>query len=407
MSTSSVHLPVPTGLRRFTCFADFPFDIRLQIWEDIIYTTGIHFLKFKPNANLGDPLAPRTQSGDNTTAAEPAPEKIGLDAKRSKLTSTLEPIFCYQRADKSHYLNMRKIVMPLMLACNEAKELFFRLVERPGNLFLYNRRLVLLDKSSDIVCIDYPGATSTRALGRWAEHLDLEQLAKIRRIAVRYNTKWDEKCRVCRTCGIIPNFHHSHDARPRHVYQLAALFKNLETFYFLDCLAVRKQRDKSSPTSCVHTGKEHGDKGENFVSREVGRTYFEVDPQTCKFNTHVLSALEWARHNYISYCHKRSTGTVDPEKVKFKVLACEWDTDELVPVKRQESKPLRSFSKQPKWQVATITDDFKRLCISGTDGSVLQKKYGGIAHQLPVEFGDGGKSKFEFTFEVPFSASNT
>ncbi|KAI1106413.1 hypothetical protein F4804DRAFT_42800 [Jackrogersella minutella] len=404
MSSSPIHLAVSSILERFSCFSDFPYDIRLQIWETIIYTPGIHFLKFEHNDDaVVEDSDSVTDDGESITDRMPVSE-IGKGTKQAKFTSTLKPVFPFPAADKSYYLTMNKTITQLSLACNEAKSLIDGLISRPGNLILDNGRLVLLERSSDIVCFDYPGASWSRSLGYWADQLDLEQLSRIRRVAIRYSTKWDEECRVCRTCGIIHNFHRNHDnTRPRHAYEFAALFKNLETFYFMDCLAVRKQRDKSMPTSCIYAKQAYGDRGEHFASGEGGRTYYEVDPQHCKVNTHVFRTLEWVRDNYITHCQKRSKGHANPESVKFKVLTCEWDTEELVPIKQLESKPTRAGNKGYRTQVANVTHDMKKLKL--TDAHRLSTPDTKLYSGLPVVFGDGGKSKFEFTVEVPHSLS--
>lgn len=251
--SSPLHLTLPPSLQRFSRFSDFPFELRLQIWEDIIYTPGIHFLKFERRNELSarESQVSRDESSGRS-ANRPPPDQIEQDNKRAKFTSFLRPVFPFPAADKSYYLTMNKTITQLSLACNEAKVMVEKLISRPGNLTLDNGRLVLLERSSDIVCFDYPGATLSRSLGYWANQLDLEQLAKVRRVAIRYSTKWDEDCRLCRTCGIIHEFHRDHSStRPRHVHEFAALFKNLESFYFMDCLAIRKQRDKSVPFQCI------------------------------------------------------------------------------------------------------------------------------------------------------------
>lgn len=90
---------------------------------------------------------------------------------------------------------------------------------------------------------------------------------------------------------------------------------------------------------------------------------------------------------------------MDPEKVKFKVLTCEWDTDELVPAKQQEpiSGRVASAYKRQKTRGFSLTDSFRKMSIGDTP-TPGAKLYSG----LPVVFGDGGKSKFEFTMEIPF-----
>lgn len=260
MSTSPIRLLIPPSLQRFTCFEHFPFDVRVQVWEDIIYTPGIHFLKFEQNKEALQYTTP-DDSDSSTDDDSDGMDRLQLshttrEGKRVNFTSTLKSAFPSPAADKSYYLTMNKTCTQLSLACSEAAKLVEKLIARRGNLVLDTGRLVHFEQSSDVVCIDYPGATLSRPLGHWADRLDLEQLAKVRRVAIRYSTKWDDECRVCRTCGIIHNFHRHHDnTRPRHAYEFAALFKNLETFYFMDCLAIRKSRDKSKPTSCLHAKK--------------------------------------------------------------------------------------------------------------------------------------------------------
>lgn len=263
MSVPPINLPVPMALQQFTCYSSLPLETRLQIWEQIIYTPGIHFLKFEPNdkavadsasgSGTGTGIGIGTGGNDSITDHQ---SKAGRTAKKSKFSSTLQPIFSLPAADKSYYHTMNKTLAQLSLTCKDANNLIKRLSSYKGNLTLDNGRLVLLDKSCDIVCFDYPGITRSRRLGYWARRLDLDQLSHVRRVALRYCSKWDEECAVCRTCGIIHDF--SHDlghTRPRHAYEFASLFKNLETFYFIDYLAVPKQRHPSTSTSGTQASK--------------------------------------------------------------------------------------------------------------------------------------------------------
>ncbi|KAL7623675.1 hypothetical protein AAE478_005227 [Parahypoxylon ruwenzoriense] len=382
-SSSSIHLAVPTNLRQFHRFANFPFDIRHQIWENIIFTPGIHFLKFVINSEIleNGSDSPADDSDGTADGSSTLPTE-GKGAKRPKFTGTLQPVYPFAAADKSYYLTMNKTFTQLSLTCNEARQLVEKLISRPANLTLDNGRLVLLERSSDIVCIGYPVLLRSSGLGRWADNLDLEQLGKIRRLAVRYCSNWDNQSQVCNTCGRVHIFRR--DPRPRHVFEFAALFKNLETFYFMDCLAIPYEY-----------------KGERFASGEGGRTYYEADPQYCKVTTHVFKTLEWVRDNYIQHCQKNSKGPADPDKVKFKVLTCEWDSEELSPVKRQELRADRPL-KQQKARAAALADGMKKLSLAGASNPNPK-----ISSGLPVVFGDDGQYKFEFSMEIPRSASRS
>jgi hypothetical protein len=208
-----------------------------MIWEEAIFTPGIHFLKFVETQDL--PSAP-VLANRGTSAGTPSEthnEGTG-DTEGLTYSATLMPVFTNICADKSYYVSMSKTLAQLRESCNEARCLVDKVLAQTGNLTLINGQLVLLERSSDIVCIDYPNMSHARHLGRWAEHLNLSQLANVRRLAVRYHHEWDNDL-VCGYCGRIHSHHVQHPC-PRHVYEFAALFKNLEAFYFIDHLTVRK-----------------------------------------------------------------------------------------------------------------------------------------------------------------------
>ncbi|KAI1084607.1 hypothetical protein F5B20DRAFT_212584 [Whalleya microplaca] len=392
---SPVHFALPTSLQKFTCFSALPFDIRYQIWREIIFTPGIHFLKFVANDDsVGEDEPYSSDDVDSEGVVENGPPLLTKEeaVRQSSFTGVLKPVFPLAAADKSYYLTMNKTLARLSLSCNEAKQLVESFVSRPGNLKLDNGRLVLMQRSADIVCIDYPNMTYTRGLGKWADDLNLEQLAKIRRLAIRYSTEWDEESRVCSTCGRVHDVRRRH-TRPRHVYEFAAIFKNLEQFYFIDYLTVRKRRDEPE---CPCMKPVPRDNGEQFASGKGGRTYYEVDRGSWKINTSVYSTLAWVQENYVSHCRKYYKRRTDPEKVEFKVLACEWDTDKLGPIKRQEPGSGRPCTKRQRTRGCDLTNSFKKLKLD--DGSVPGPEK---SDALAVVFGDGGKSKFEFTMEIP------
>ncbi|KAI0008995.1 hypothetical protein F4779DRAFT_584787 [Xylariaceae sp. FL0662B] len=395
MAQSRIHFPLPTSLQKFTCFAALPFDIRYQIWEEIIYTPGIHFLKFVASDDSIEEDEAYSSDGDSegvVDSVSPPLTKEEVAVKLSRFTGLLKPVFPLAAADMSYYPTMNKTLAQLSSTCNEAKQLVETFVSRPGNLKLDNGSLVLLERSSDIVCIDYPNMTSTRGLGKWADDLNLEQLAKIRRLAIRYSTEWDEESRVCSTCGRVHDVRRRH-TRPRHVYEFAAMFKNLETFYFIDYLTVRKRRDEPE---CTCTKPESRDNSEHFACGKGGRTYHEVDRGSWKINTSVYSTLAWVQENYASHCRKYYKRRTDPEKVKFKVLACEWDTDKLGPIKHQEPRSGRPCTKRQRTHGCDLTNSFKKLKLGDLPISEPER-----VDTLPVVFGDCGKSKFEFAIKIP------
>ncbi|KAI1492811.1 hypothetical protein F5X96DRAFT_677451 [Biscogniauxia mediterranea] len=393
MASPSLHFDMPQSMQQFSMFAKFPYDIRYKIWDSIIFTPGIHFLKLVDTVDELDDheLYPWDRDSDGWPDSPSERLSPGKSASPSHFTAILKPLFPLAAADRSHYLTMSKTLNQLALSCNEAKHLIDKVVSRPGNLTLDNGRLIVLDKSSDIVCIDYPRMVYSRHLGKWADQLDLDQLSKIRRLAIRYTTEWDEESRICSTCGRIHSVRRRY-GQPHHVYEFASLFKNLETFYFIDCFAVRKSSDESIPSSQVPQ-----DQVERFATGEGERSYYEVDQRSCKMNTNVFTLLSWVQENYIAHCRRIPKSHSNPETVKFKVLGCEWNTDQqLVPVKYQETQALPARKKRSRAQAPDLPRTLRNPVEDDVSRGVPMS-----LETLPVVFGDGAKSKFEFTMEVP------
>ncbi|KAI1340004.1 hypothetical protein F5Y15DRAFT_381095 [Xylariaceae sp. FL0016] len=232
----AVRFSVPISLRTFDLFAQLPYDIRYLIWMEAILTPGIHFLKLVELNDRADHPPSSSDRDDGSNHEE-------LTELASPYTAQLQAVFPFAAADRSYYMTMNKKLILVALTCREANRLVSRIVSRPGNLTLDSGRLVLLDKSWDIVSIEYPDMFSNigngiTKLGDWADSLNTDQLDKVRRLALRYSVLWNRDS-VCPSCGLI---HQGARRRtlPRHIYRFAALFRNLETFYFIDCLAHRK-----------------------------------------------------------------------------------------------------------------------------------------------------------------------
>ncbi|KAK9773407.1 hypothetical protein AB5N19_02491 [Seiridium cardinale] len=432
-----LYFAMPSGLERFLRFKDLPYDIRHKIWEDVIFTPGIHFLKFERNEA-------RTISFDDESDDEdlfdddeddlPEPQNprrpesgkaLGTESKK-RFTATLKPIFPLPAADMSYYMTKSKALAQLSLSCNEAAYEVDRVTSKPDNLTLDSGRLIALANSSDIICIDYPDLLHTRGLSSWANTLDLSQLSRIRRVAVRYQPSWDEERRFCRICGryheILPGSRKEQAPR-RHLYEFAALFPNLETFYFVDHLIVRRPSglsedehadprwlgpsDRARVMAELSVSSKEGKKAERFESGSDGRTYFEIDRElctVCKVHSHVFNMLEWVQENYVAHCEKDTNKHRGPRGVRFAVLACEWGQEQLVAEKIKKKPPPLSTTKSRKSQKRRhkrITNDDPEL-LEAMMALRLESSYRDFALPagLPVVFGDEGVSTFEFTFRV-------
>jgi len=241
MSSAPLRFTLPSSLQGFDAFTKFPYDIRHLIWESLIFKPGIHFLKFVDTLDTSAPRAHTwvgTSSGSSLGVLVERRNGEARHAKRPIYSAMLTPVFPTSCADNSHYIVLEKVVAQLRNSCREARHVVDKTFAHPENLTLDSGQLVLLHRSYDIVCVDYPGMLHGRYSGKWRERLDPNQLAKVRRLAVRYHHEWDNS-RVCNYCGQ-PHTRQEKHPHPRHVYEFAALFKNLETFYFLDYLTVRK-----------------------------------------------------------------------------------------------------------------------------------------------------------------------
>ncbi|KAI1262391.1 hypothetical protein F5Y18DRAFT_430288 [Xylariaceae sp. FL1019] len=335
---------MPQGLESFHLFALFPYDIRHLVWQQAVFQPGIHFLKFVDTATS---IVARFH---NLSFADARSTEKTQDAHKPIFSATLQPLFANERADSSHCVVVRKVLAKFRTVCQESKSIVDKLEARLGNLFLDDGRLVLLEKSLDIVCIDYPNLgdfphhSSTAEvdhLGRWTNHLDLDQLAKIRHLAVRYHHEWDNN-QLCAICGRVHSSQFTQHPYPRHVYEFAALFENLETFYFVDPLILRRPTTQDDcPQSRSATV--------SFASGGERRKHFEVTPASCVSHTCVFDTLSWIHENYVSYCLRTKRGAAHPESVGFKVLGCDWMPDwRTLPAKRPRRASTSNRVKGPR-----------------------------------------------------------
>ncbi|KAI0550394.1 hypothetical protein F4679DRAFT_209830 [Xylaria curta] len=374
VQSESLRLTLPSSFQQFHFFKWLPYDIRYMIWQQAIFKPGIHFLKLVS-----------TSTGYASSAGVDRDELITFSERQTDGTTdedvaysaVLKPIFGLECANNSNYIVVNKTLCQLADSCDEAKYLVEKILAQPGNLRLYDGQLVLLQRASDVVCIDYPDMTHARCLGKWAEHLDLDQLAKIRQLAIRYHHEWDNAL-VCPHCGRVHSYLGKHPY-PRHVYEFASLFKNLEAFYFIDYLTLRRPQCLAPNSSQCQA---------EFANGECGRTYFEVDTESCTTHTRVHETLSWLRNNYIVHCRCKSQGPSDPENVCFGVLGCEWDSDQrLAPTKRATPTKKKRFRNH---------NPLRNIIMNPSSPQPLNHS------TLPVVFGDLGKSRFDFDLKISY-----
>ncbi|KAK7977210.1 hypothetical protein PG988_004700 [Apiospora saccharicola] len=403
---------MPPGLERFPLFFNLPYDIRYKIWKDLIFVPGIHFLKFEATRTpllrpSPDDDSDREDDGDDAASSQNLRRQPRLRQGCTKpiYSATLQPIYPLPAADLSYYITAQKHLTMLSLSCGEATEMVSRATHKPGCLVLDSARLISLAGSDDVICIDYPDLNWARNLGSWASKLDQLQLNAVRRLAVKYHPEWDEERRRCRLCGMVhgsskPHIHH-------HLYEFAALFMNLERFYLVDYHTIRRSASKDLSQLSIDTPRWPGPSsghgisgGQKFLSG--GRTYYELDPQDCQLNSKVFGKLNWVRAGYLNYCKEHSERHSNPEKVKFWVLGCEWDYEQLE--HRQNAAhlaktrtPRRKAHTRRNAKMADVTKMMEKMEVSGNKGGSRDFEQ---PDGLPVKFGGDNESTYEFEFSV-------
>lgn len=403
---------MPAGLEMFPSFAKLNYDLRYQIWESAIYIPGIHFLKFEQNHLVSESSAVDDYETDDGSDHERETYTEAEKENRFKYTAHLTPLFPTPDGDMSYYIEASKTYARLSMACDEAAEMINAAIAKPDTLKLDNGRLITLAGSGDVICIDYPEKGDPGGLGRWASKLDVAQLAKIRRLAVRYHPLWDGNHRVCRLCGRRHEFG-QRQAVLRHLFEFAAQFTNLERFYFVDHLIVRKPQNQDqhgakhnsrwlSPLIQWTLADKESSTEERFASG--GRRYYEADPSTCTINTKVFTTLEWVKENLISHCENKQSQKPpikNPRGVRFGVLACEWQYEAMRPKKGAIPK----ISKKRAAPRPTLKRRSPNLSLVDTlDGLSLETEQipvfrDGTA-EFGITFGSGDASGYRFDFET-------
>lgn len=195
-------------------------------------------------------------------------DPMALEVKREKrpthkVDGTLKPLYPTSQADISYYTNLHKQLAKLSVTCNEAAAVAKSLVNRSTAFRLNNGRLVSLNSSSDVIYLEYVPPDFYEDSLRFTKALNCSGLAQIRKVAMRYCHKWYERKspRRCPNCGQI------HDVPdrlryPKHLYRfLAQYLPNLEEFYFVDYLILRKPPGTSTDTQTNTQGFPTGTSG--------------------------------------------------------------------------------------------------------------------------------------------------
>ncbi|KAK1596558.1 uncharacterized protein LY79DRAFT_601074 [Colletotrichum navitas] len=389
---STIKFDIPPSARSFHLFSMLPPEIRHQIWEDAILEPGMHFLRLKTAAratHLPSPLiASPVDNDDDDDAAQPNPI-LDFDSEPlpSKLwPATLEPRYPTPQANLSNYITLNRTLARLSATCFEAAAVVQRLVKQPGGIKLSGGRIVSLASSNDVVCLEYLSADNFRSWCRMSLDIECPELANVRHVAVPYCHGW-EAANTAFRCSHCGSQHGAgiNKVYPVHLYEfLARHLPNLQTFYFIDYLIVkrfsrplakaqdyrasgppppevlsktkssvsenldkRKQEDalydSPSPSKAANPFASARDESttapndttpssthrQRQVPRKMfksdGRVFCELDDDEWNVKSRVVDTLSWIQKRFILYATRSKLSRQrHPEKVKFKVMVCEW-----------------------------------------------------------------------------------
>ncbi|KAF7551524.1 hypothetical protein G7Z17_g4946 [Cylindrodendrum hubeiense] len=413
---SAIKFEIPDDCRDFSPFARLPAEIRHQIWESTLSTPGMHFLKIQSAETGGKwwtkSMEPLNANSDDSSDEDKEDDDIALEVKREvhpteSHCANLVPLYPSPEADISYYTTLNQEITKLSVTCNEASNVIKHLMTRPTTLKLGGGRMISLDISSDIISLEYVPQDVFEDGCQFTKTLQCAGLERIRKVAVRYCHKWYEQHSPTR-CSVCGQTHSTPDriAYPAHLYQfLARYLPNLEHFYFVDYLILRKSTtEDGQECPCAGAAATVDEKDKRPPGKFEGgnRTYFEVDGQDWTVKSKVFETTTWLQDRYVKYakastlsCHK------NPTSVKFGVLACEWTVGRRTEMKKAPVTPIkkgrnkRAFCEEhPTWRSRRSP----RIAPNLTTGIATPTE---LNAAFPFVFGISGRNEFEFTFTAP------
>ncbi|KAH0433114.1 hypothetical protein CcaCcLH18_06001 [Colletotrichum camelliae] len=427
---SAFKFDIPLSVRSFAPFPKLPTEIRQQIWEDAIFEPGMHYLRIDTKARsfvshgsvaLGPP-----DSDDEDDDVLP---DFSQERRHGPLVqATLKPRFAAPQANLSNHVTVNQVMATLSVTCSEARAVVQRLASHPRTLKLDDGRVVSLGAADDVVLLEYIPLKTMGAGCRLALNISCTQLASIRRVAVQYCHLWEGTAAgyYCRLCGE----HHFGSRKrtyPLHLYEfLARHLPNLEAFYFVDYMILRKSdtvddddfdmlmADWDSPqpfpreVATEGTGKSKvADAGAPRKYKSASHLFEEVDEDKWDVRSKVLDTLSWVRKRFNQYAtQSKFSKHKQPNKVHFGVLACEW-------IKNKEEKLVYSTTRTAQNKRRKISEPTEASRSRSLRGTLSTHRTGGrllAATDLPVplpvpmptqaSFVFGQMTDFDFSFGV-------
>ncbi|KAG6060443.1 hypothetical protein E4U17_004358 [Claviceps sp. LM77 group G4] len=351
---------VPEEYRSFVLFKFLPIEIRQRIWEAYLSTPGIHFVRLQTGqgswswTEAQTPRAAAAVTATQQSSSEFASDHISRvvlsdDEDKEKHDVCFVPVAPCFKADVSHYKTLRRQLATLSQTCYESWTVVQRLCRRPDTLRVNDGQILCLGKSFDVVYLEYLPARLYQRSGNLESIPDCTGLQHIKRLAVRFSHTWTPPqgpcpCSSCK--GALDDSRSG--ACPAHLYQfLVRHLPSLEEFFFVDYFIVHKSRaepvnEKSLTAQATRCHKARFQAG--------NRLYHEANPNEWIMTKRVTQITEWLRESFVRYAMESALSVhQNPEKVRFSVLACEWNISP--PVHRYKpihKLPLRSKHARPR-----------------------------------------------------------
>ncbi|KAF4415511.1 hypothetical protein FACUT_13331 [Fusarium acutatum] len=378
-----IKFQIPEDCRTFSPFPHLPPEIRAQIWQATLETPGMHFLKidtdWHPATGLGkwwlkEPMFLHASTEEHDENVDPMALEVRREARpTAKVYGTLKPQYPTPQADISYYTNLHQQLTKLSVTCNEAAAVAKSLTNRPTTFRLNTGRIVSLNSLSDVIYLEYVPPEVYEDSIRFNQVLNCSGLDQIRKVAVRYCHKWF----------------------------LAQYLPNLEQFFFVDYLILRKS-DLNAATD--RHGFQRVLKAKTGTCRFEGgnRSYFEADTQDWTISSRVLQVKSWLQENFVKYAKSSSLSAhKNPEQVEFGVLACEWNVEPPSEPKKALATPVKKGrNKRANSEEHTLSRTNRRGSTPTVSRPVADSLPLDVAIKFPFVFDAGGSNKFEFTFSM-------
>ncbi|VTT62485.1 unnamed protein product [Fusarium fujikuroi] len=385
--TQSIETPlkfrIPEDCRTFSPFPRLPPEIRAQIWQATLETPGMHFLKidtdWHPATGLGkwwlkEPIFLHASAEDHDDDVDSVALEVRKEARpTAKVYGTLKPLYPTPQADISYYTNLHQQLAKLSVTCNEAAAVAKSLTNRSTTFRLNTGRIVSLNSLSDVIYLEYVPPEVYEDSIRFNKVLNCSGLDQIRKVAVRYCHKWF----------------------------LAQYLPNLEQFFFVDYLILRKS-DLNAATD--RYGFQRDLKAKTGTCRFEGgnRSYFEADTQDWTISSRVLEVKSWLQENFVKYAKSSSLSAhKNPEQVEFSVLACEWNVEPPSEPKKALATPVKKGrNKRANSEEHTLSRTNRRGSTPTVSRPVADSLPLDVAINFPFAFDAAGSNNFEFTFSM-------